>query len=57
MVYVLETLRIAPKGTTKVSKLLEKAGKCLVQAGEKNIFTPMFFFLARKPLAPLAAAN
>jgi len=47
-VTVLETLRIAPKGSTKVSKLLNDTANDLVAAGELNIFTPSFFFLARK---------
>jgi len=47
-VTVLETLRIAPKGSTKVSKLLNDTANDLVVAGELDIFSPSFFFLARK---------
>ncbi|KAI8918768.1 S-adenosyl-L-methionine-dependent methyltransferase [Entophlyctis helioformis] len=49
-VYTLETLRLAPSGTHKVSQLLNLAADSLVAAGEQHLFTPMFFFLVRKPL-------
>lgn len=45
----LEAIRILPKGTMEVSKLLHLAGKSLVKGGEEKIFTPMLFFLSRKP--------
>jgi sterol 24-C-methyltransferase len=44
----LETLRIVPKGSTQVHRVLETAADGLVKGGEKGIFTPMLFFLARK---------
>jgi len=47
---VLETLGIAPTGTRKVSQLLIEAAEYLVQGAKMEIFTPMFFFVARKPL-------
>lgn len=50
LVTVLEALRIAPKGTTKVSALLNATADDLWLAGRKEIFTPSFYFLARKPL-------
>ncbi|KAI8894464.1 S-adenosyl-L-methionine-dependent methyltransferase [Globomyces pollinis-pini] len=50
MVWSLETLRLAPSGTHKISQLLMNASRALVAAGEQNLFTPMFFFLVRKPL-------
>lgn len=50
MVMLLETLCIAPKGSTKVSALLNATALDLVEGGEYGIFTPSFFFLARKPL-------
>lgn len=40
----------APKGTRQVSQILNKGADALVEAGDLNLFTPMFFFLARKPL-------
>lgn len=49
MVNVLETLRIAPEGTCRVSAFLEQAADGLVAGGKAGIFTPMFFFLAVKP--------
>lgn len=49
MVFTLETLRLAPSGTRKVSSLLNLAADSLVEAGKLHIFTPMFFFLVRKP--------
>lgn len=50
MVMLLETFMIAPKGSTKVSALLNATALDLVEGGEYGIFTPSFFFLARKPL-------
>lgn len=50
MVMLLETLMIAPKGSTKVSALLNATALDLVEGGEYGIFTPSYFFLARKPL-------
>jgi sterol 24-C-methyltransferase len=49
LVRVLETLRIAPKGSTAVSEFLNAGARALVAGGEAGIFTPMFFFHARKP--------
>ena len=48
-VAVLETLRIAPQGSLKVSNFLNQAADDLVRSGKRGIFTPSFFFLARKP--------
>ena len=50
LVSTLEFMRIAPKGSTKVSKLLNDTAIDLVNGGKMEIFTPSFFFLARKPL-------
>ena len=50
-VYVLETLRIAPKGSVSVSSFLVKGADALVAGGRHALFTPMFFTLCRKPLA------
>ncbi|TPX61566.1 hypothetical protein SpCBS45565_g07222 [Spizellomyces sp. 'palustris'] len=55
MVLTMETLRMAPSGTRKVSSLLNLAADALVKAGQQEIFTPMFFFLVRKPETPVAA--
>lgn len=48
LVTTLETLRIAPKGSTRVSALLNATAKDLVDGGKLEIFTPSYFFLARK---------
>eukprot|EP00522_Entomoneis_paludosa_P004377 CAMPEP_0172471224 /NCGR_PEP_ID=MMETSP1065-20121228/67709_1 /TAXON_ID=265537 /ORGANISM="Amphiprora paludosa, Strain CCMP125" /LENGTH=400 /DNA_ID=CAMNT_0013229319 /DNA_START=80 /DNA_END=1282 /DNA_ORIENTATION=+ len=48
MVSTLEFLRIAPEGTTRVSALLNATAIDLVDGGKDEIFTPSFFFLARK---------
>jgi sterol 24-C-methyltransferase len=49
MCAALEILRIAPKGTTKVAKLLHKTAEDLVESGQLEIFTPDYFWLVRKP--------
>jgi sterol 24-C-methyltransferase len=46
---MLERLNVAPKGSQDVSAFLMRAADALVQGGELGIFTPMYFFLARKP--------
>ncbi|OZJ05225.1 hypothetical protein BZG36_02450 [Bifiguratus adelaidae] len=46
---ILQTLRLVPKGTMETSNLLNNAADRLVEGGEMNIFTPMFFFLVEKP--------
>jgi sterol 24-C-methyltransferase len=45
---ILETLRIAPKGSKEVSQMLGRAAEGLIAGGETGIFTPSFFFLARR---------
>ncbi len=44
-----ERLRLFPEGSRAVSTLLNAAADALVEGGRSGIFTPMFFFLARKP--------
>ncbi len=46
---ILEPLRIVPKGTTDVHSILNVAADSLVAGGRLGIFTPMFYFKARKP--------
>jgi len=48
LLYVLEFLKIMPKGSVQTAKMLEDGAENLVKAGEKKIFTPMYFFLYRK---------
>jgi sterol 24-C-methyltransferase len=50
LVTILEAMRIAPKGTTKVSALLNATADDLYDGGKLEIFTPSYFWLARKPL-------
>jgi sterol 24-C-methyltransferase len=37
------------QGSGRVASFLERAGDGLVAGGKTGIFTPLFFFLARKP--------
>lgn len=48
-VRLMELLRQAPKGVTELSETLNRAADALARAGELGIFTPMYFFTARKP--------
>jgi sterol 24-C-methyltransferase len=48
LITVLETLRLAPKGSTEVSRLLNETAIDLCEGGKLEIFTPSYFFLARK---------
>ena len=45
----LETLRIAPQGTVRVSETLNLCASAMAEAGRLGIFTPMYFIHARKP--------
>ena len=47
-----ERLRLVPEGVRAVSTLLNASADALVEGGKAGIFTPMFFFLARKPWLP-----
>jgi len=49
-VSVMESLGIAPKGSTGIHTFLLKARDSLQLGGETGIFTPMYFVLARKPV-------
>lgn len=46
---LLETLKIAPKGSKKVTLALEDAAVNLVEGGRLGIFTPMFLYVSKKP--------
>jgi sterol 24-C-methyltransferase len=48
-VNILEKCRIVPQGTTKVSSLLMMTADALVEGGRLGIFTPCYYYLARKP--------
>lgn len=49
-VQTLELIRIAPKGSVKVSKMLNDTAIDLANGGKLEIFSPDYFFIARKPL-------
>ena len=44
----LEALGIAPKGSKEVSLMLGRAAEALIAGGQTGIFTPSYFFLARR---------
>ena len=44
-----ERTRLLPEGITEVSTFLNEAAEGLVEGGKTGIFTPVFFFLVRKP--------
>jgi sterol 24-C-methyltransferase len=46
---LLELIKVVPAGAQSVSGMLNRGADALVRGGEMGIFTPMFFFLARKP--------
>lgn len=48
LVTVLEFMKIAPSGSTRVSSLLNATALDIVDAGKQQIFSPSFFFLAKK---------
>lgn len=48
VVRLLESVRLSPKGTVATHDVLRLAQSALVEGGRTGIFTPMFFFLARK---------
>jgi sterol 24-C-methyltransferase len=48
MVTILEFLGIAPKGSVRVSALLNATAIDLVDGGKLEIFTPSYFFIAKK---------
>lgn len=45
----LEALRIAPRGTVRVSDMLKLCAAAMAEAGRLGIFTPLYFIHARKP--------
>jgi len=49
MVWTLESLRLAPKGTLEIHTMLFNVAKELVKGGQLGIFSPSYFYLARKP--------
>jgi len=49
MVWAMETVKFAPKGTLECHELLINVAADLVAAGKLGIFSPTYFYLARKP--------
>ena len=45
-----EALRLFPKGSAEVVQLLDRTADAYVAGGRTGIFTPLYCFLARKPL-------
>lgn len=50
MVSIMEAVKLAPKGTTKMHDNLVVGAKTLAEAGELGIFTPMLYYKLRKPM-------
>ncbi|KAG1458239.1 hypothetical protein G6F56_006441 [Rhizopus delemar] len=48
-VRLLEKVGLAPKGTVETQKVLETAADALVAGARENLFSPMYFFVAKKP--------
>jgi len=46
-----EKWRIVPEGAQEISSALNAGADALVDGGITGVFTPMFYYLARKPLA------
>ncbi len=47
-----EALGVFPKGSADVIRLLDSTANAYVAGGRAGIFTPLYCFLARKPLGP-----
>lgn len=50
MVSIMETVKLAPKGTTKMHDNLVVGAQTLAESGRLGIFTPMLYYKIRKPL-------
>jgi sterol 24-C-methyltransferase len=50
LLWVLELLRLAPRGTYKVQTMLQQAALGLGKAGQQGTFTAMYLCVCRKPL-------
>lgn len=57
LVNVLEFFKIAPVGSVNVSKMLNQTADDLVAAGHMSLFTPNYFFLARKPITSSSSSE
>ncbi len=45
-----EVLRLLPKGSAEVIRLLDRTAEAYIAGGKAGIFTPLYCFLARRPL-------
>jgi len=52
--WLLESLRLAPKGTTRVSSVLQQGAIGLIDGGKIDAFTPMYLLVGRKPTSAAA---
>ena len=50
LAHLAEALRILPRGTTELTRLLDRTANAYVAGGKTGIFTPLYCFLARKSL-------
>jgi len=50
MLIGLETIKVTPKGTVDTHLVLAEGADKLVRGGSMEVFTPMFLFVARKPV-------
>ncbi|KAJ6153662.1 Sterol 24-C-methyltransferase [Penicillium chermesinum] len=46
-----ETIGLFPRGSQKTADSLALAGDCLVEGAQKNLFTPMYLMVGKKPEA------
>eukprot|EP01084_Bolivina_argentea_P088029 158916_1 len=53
MLYVLETIHLAPAGTSKVQAMLQRGGEGCGLGGATGTFTPMYLAVVRKPAKKL----
>ncbi|KAJ6627954.1 sterol 24-C-methyltransferase [Mycena sp. CBHHK59/15] len=49
VLWVMELLRLVPKGTHDVGEALRVAALSLVRGGQQKLFTPMYLVVSRKP--------
>ena len=47
---VAETLKVLPSGTSEIARLLDRTADAYVAGGKTGIFTPLYCFVARKPV-------
>jgi sterol 24-C-methyltransferase len=50
IVWTLETLRYAPKGTLKMTQEFIGAADRLIEGGKEDLITPMYLMVGRKPV-------